>query len=145
MPGPVAYTLTLNQAEIDRIGLQVARASVTDTARRVLNRADVLTPVDTGNLRAHNQMRILTVGKIVQGEVFNETSYAASVHNGSKAHTEVITPKRAKALRFVAADGTVVFARRVTVTVPARRGRPWLTRALTEVAVPEGYRPVALS
>jgi hypothetical protein len=35
-------------------------------------------------------------------------------------------------------DGRVVFATKVTL--PARKGRPWLRRALQEVAQQRGYR-----
>jgi hypothetical protein len=124
-----------DKAAINRLGLDIARREVTDTTRRVLTRAIVLTPVDTGLLRAANQMRVRVQGLTVTGEVFNPTIYADAVHSGSRAH--VVRPRRKKVLRFVV-GGQVVFARKVTI--PARRGRPWLYRALVEVAKPRGYQ-----
>jgi hypothetical protein len=129
-----AFTLTVNAAAANRVAMAAALALVTDTTRRVLNRATVLTPVDTGRLRAGNQMRVSTSGTRALGEVFNNTEYAEAVHDGTRSH--VIVPRRKKALRFVV-DGEVVFARKVTI--PARKGRPWLSRALVEIAVPQGY------
>jgi hypothetical protein len=133
------YTLTLDRGDINRLALTEAQREVTDVTRRVLNRANVLTPVKTGNLRAHNQSRVRVEGLIAVGEVFNETTYALAVHDGTKAHT--IRPVRKKALRFVV-GGDVVFAK--SANIPARRGRPWLLRALTEVALPQGYRLVTV-
>jgi hypothetical protein len=125
----------MNAAAIQRIGAAAALREVTDTTRRVFNRANVLTPVDTGRLRVGNQWRVQVVSPTrVVGEVFNHTAYAAAVHDGSRAH--VVRPRRKKALRFEVA-GRVVFARRAFI--PARRGRPWLLRALVEVAGPAGY------
>ena len=129
------YRLYLDVAEIKRIGLAEAQREATDMCRRVLNRGNVLTPVDTGNLRGHNQMRVQRQGLMAIGEVFNEAEYAKAVHDGTKAYT--IRPKHKKALRFEI-NGEVVFATRVNM--PARRGRPWLERALMEVARPAGYR-----
>ena len=130
-----SYTLTVDHADINRVALTEAQRSVTDTTRRVLNRAIALTPVDTGTLRAHNQMRVRVQGTMAIGEVFNDTEYALAVHDGTRAHT--VRPVRAKALRFTV-GGRVVFA--MWARIPARRGRPWLYRALVEIAVPEGYR-----
>lgn len=131
------YTLKLDRGQLDRIALAEAKREATDTGRRVLNRANVHTPVRTGRLRGGNHMRVHTKGLLVIAEIFNETEYAASVHDGSKAYT--IRPKHKKALKFTIGTETV-FATRVRM--PARRGRPWLLRALKEVAVPAGYRLV---
>lgn len=128
------FRITWNQAEINRIGLQAARLTVTDTGRRVLNRAIVLTPVRTGYLRSHNRMRVSERGLIATTEVFDDASYARPVHDGSRAYT--IRPKKKKALRFEV-GGEVVIVK--SVRMPARKGRPWLLRALIEVATPEGY------
>lgn len=130
-----SYTLIINVPAANAIGLNFARAVVTDTTRRVFNRAIVLTPVRTGNLRAQNKSRVYTRGSAAIGEIWNDTEYAAAVHDGTRAHD--IVPRRAKALRFVV-GGRVVFAKRVHKK--ATRGRPWLTRALQEVAAPDGYR-----
>lgn len=131
-----SYDLSIDTAALNKAGMDLAFRRVTDTTRRVLNRAIVLTPVDTGNLRAQNKSSVRRATLKVTGRVWNSTSYAAAVHDGSRAHT--IRPKRKKALRFVVAGNRVVFAR--SVQMPARRGRPWLFRALTEVAGREGYQ-----
>lgn len=132
------FTLTLDLPEINHIAQAEALREVTDVGRRVLNRAIVLTPVDTGTLRAHNQMRVRAPeGLVSLVEVFNETQYALAVHDGSRAYT--VRPVTKRALRFVV-GGEVVFAK--WANIPARRGRPWLYRALIEVAVPLGYRLV---
>ncbi len=145
-----SYTLNLDVAQCQAISGDYAFQLVTDTTRRTLNRAIVLTPVRFGNLRGGNRHRVLRRSvSVTTGEVFNEIEYAAAVHDGSKAYT--IRPKRKWArtkpkrggkrrrasLRFVV-NGEVVFAK--SVRMPARRGRPWLLRALREVAGPDGYR-----
>lgn len=133
------FKLTMNSTEVNRLGRAASLKVVTDTTRRVLNRATVLTPVDTGLLRSHNQMRVTQRGFITTGEVFNDTSYAAAVAEGTKAHT--VRPKRKKVLKFIV-DGHVVYAR--SARIPARRGRPWLWRALSEIAGGEGYKVTKL-
>jgi hypothetical protein len=129
-----AFTLRIDAGTANKVAMAAALALVTDTTRRVLNRATVLTPVDQGRLRAGNQMRVTQSGTRVMGEVFNDTAYAKAVHDGTAAHT--VRPRTKKVLRFVV-DGEVVFARHANI--PARKGRPWLYRALVEIAVPQGY------
>lgn len=134
---PVAFQV--DKAAATAAGKAIARRRVTEVTRRVLNRAIVLTPVDTGNLRAQNRSRIRETATAVTGEVFNNTAYGPPVHEGSRAHT--IRPRRRKVLRFVV-GGQVVFAR--SVRIPARRGRPWLYRAMVEVARPLGWKVTRL-
>jgi hypothetical protein len=161
---PTRFTLTIDQAAMTRIGVDAALADVTDVTRRVFVRANILTPVDTGRLRAGNMMRVERTPSGARGEVFNDTAYAQAVHDGTHAHTirphpQTITirPKHGKYLRFEV-DGRVVYAKQVrtqkplrflvggrpvfarSVRMPARRGRPWMYRALVEIAVPRGYR-----
>lgn len=114
--------------------MREARRQVLDTLRAVRNRADFLTPVDTGNLRRNNQVRLSERGLIVTGEVYNSAQYAGFVHDGTRPH--VIRPRRRKALRFVI-DGQVVIVAKVNH--PGTRGRPWLKRALEEVAPRHGF------
>ena len=134
---PIAFQIevVVDPAAARAVGLDAAERVVTDVTRRVFNRAIVLTPVDTGNLRAQNNMRVQRTANGALGEIFNDTSYASAVHNGNRAYT--VRPRRRKALRFVAKSGDVVFAK--SARIPARRGRPWLTRALQEVAGPAGF------
>lgn len=158
-----AYRLTIDHGVADQLALDTAVTDVTETTRLVFNRANILTPVDTGRLRAGNQSHVDVSGHLVTGHVFNNTVYAEAVHDGSAAHTVrpqpqtiTIRPKHGKYLRFTI-NGRVIYARQVrtqkplrfvvrgkvvyarSARIPARRGRPWLVRALTEVAVPRGY------
>ena len=164
---PVAFQV--DRAAATAAGKAIARRRVTAVTRRVLNRAIVLTPVDTGNLRAQNRSRIRETATAVTGEVFNDTAYGPAVHDGTPAYTirprsqnvtvRTIRPRQAKALRFVI-GGRVVFAKSArvpmrpalrftvggrvvfaqSVQMPARRGRPWLYRAMVEVARPLGWK-----
>ncbi|MCZ7478882.1 hypothetical protein [Micromonospora sp. WMMC273] len=126
--------LDVDQGDVEQIGRDFALELVTDVTRRTYNRANVLTPVDTGNLRAHNQMVVDVAPARVVGTVFNDAEYADVVHDGSGPYT--IRPRRAKALRFEV-GGRVVFARKVRH--PGTRARPWIARACEEVAIPEGF------
>lgn len=112
-----------------------AGKEVTRTTIRVLNRARVLTPVDTGNLRASHQFRLKQTANGVTGEVFTNVKYALPVHEGRRAVT--IYPTSKKALAFVWGGQKMV---RKSVHQPARRGRPWLRDALREVAAQQGYK-----
>lgn len=134
---PVAFRIVIdvNPAAARNVALDAAEQLVTNVTRRVFNRAIVLTPVRTGNLRAQNNMRVQRTATGALGEVFNDTSYAAAVHNGNRAY--IVRPRRKKALRWVSKGGDVVFAK--SARIPARRGRPWLSRALQEVAGAEGF------
>lgn len=153
---PVARVVVeINQEAVTRIGLGEARRRVTDMTRATFNRAMVLTPVASGNLRSHNDMRIDTRPFQIVGEVFNLVDYAAPVHNGSKAH--VVRPKtrpqrvgtnsaglpvfKGGVLRFVY-NGRVVYARETKI--PAQRPRPWLTRAMVQTAPRYGFKVVNL-
>lgn len=132
---PTAIRVELNAHALRRIGASTAGRLVSTVTRRTLNRAKVLCPVDTGNLRNSQTMELRTLGEQVIGRVSTWVKYAWPVHEGVN-HPVVIVPKRKKALRFMV-GGRVVYATKVTI--PPRRGRPWLRRALTEVAVPAGF------
>lgn len=126
--------LELNHAVLQRIAREDAGRLVLSTTRRVYNRAKVLAPVDTGNLRAAHSWTVKLVAGKPTGRVENRVNYALPVHNGRRAI--VIRPRRRKALRFVI-NGRVVFAR--WVHQPSRRPKPWLNTALVQVAVPQGF------
>ena len=114
----------------DVVGREVMR-----TTLKVLNRARVMTPVDTGNLRASHQFKIKNGATKITGEVFTKVKYALVVHDGRRP--VVIYPNRKQALAFVWHGQPMV---RKWVSQPARRGRPWLRDALREVASQEGYK-----
>lgn len=119
----------------DLAGKDVGRVTL-----RVFNRAKVLTPVDTGNLRAAHQFSMKATETKVFGEVSNRAKYALPVHEGRRALT--IYPKKKQALKFVWHGVPMV---RRSVFQPARRGRPWMRDALAEVAAQEGYRMEAVA
>lgn len=112
----------------------VGRA-VTKTTIRVLNRAKVLTPVDTGHLRGSHQFRIVRMPDTIRGEVYTNVRYALPVHEGVKARD--IYPKTKKALAFRWRGRNWVLAK---VHQGPRKGRPWLRRALREVGTLDGYK-----
>jgi hypothetical protein len=114
----------------DDVGREVVKVTT-----KVLNRARVMTPVDTGNLRASHQFKIKASGSKITGEVFTRVKYALPVHEGRRP--VVIYPKRKQALAFVWHGQPMV---RKWVSQPARRGRPWMRDALREVATSEGWK-----
>ena len=146
MTASVRLSVNLVRVHVDqpaahRIAMDHATFLVTDVTRLTFNRAQILTPVDTGNLRSHNRMRVNREASRVVGEVFNDAEYAAAVHNGSGPYE--IRPKKRRgrrgrpaALRFQI-NGQVVYARRVRH--PGTKGRPWLQQAVLDVAVPRGF------
>ena len=139
MAGRAQIRLDLNQAALGQVGLEVARRRVAEMTRATFNRANVLTPVDTGRLRAGNNMRLFTAGLVAYGEVFNHTDYAAAVHNGAQPH--IIRPRTRKALKFVV-DGTTVFATKVHH--PGNKARPWILKAMVENAPRYGFTIINL-
>lgn len=64
----------------------------------------------------------------------SDLEYARFVNDGTAPHQ--IRPTRARALRF-RVGGRIVFAR--VVNHPGTRARPFLDRALREVAASRGY------
>jgi hypothetical protein len=131
--------LKLDQEAVNEIGMDAARRLVLDMTRATLNRANVMTPVRTGRLRAGNDMRIWETGHTAYGLVYNDVNYAAPVHNGAEARD--IVPRTAQALRF-RQGGRVRFAARVRW--PGTKPRPWLTRAMIQVAPQYGFEIVDL-
>lgn len=124
------YAGVLKDVVADMAGKDVMRVTL-----KVLNRARVQTPVDTGNLRAGHGFKLTKASNRVTGEVFNLIKYALPVHEGRRAVT--IYPKTKQALAFRWHGQQFV---RKSVSQPARKGRPWLRDSLTEVATREGYR-----
>lgn len=64
----------------------------------------------------------------------SDVEYAAFVNDGTRPH--IIRPRTKQALRFVI-GGRVVFAK--VVHHPGTRARPFLDKALREVAASRGY------
>jgi len=120
---------------IDSVLHDLAGKDVMRVTLKVLNRSKVMTPVDTGNLRASHQFKIKNSATKIQGEVFTKVKYALAVHEGRRP--VVIYPRNKQALKFVWHGQPMV---RKWVSQPARRGRPWMRDALREVAASEGYK-----
>jgi hypothetical protein len=102
-----------------------------------MNRAKVLVPVDTGRLRASiriEQRRNLALRS--RYTIGSDVYYAPFVNDGTRPH--IIKPRRpGGSLRFVV-GGRVVYAK--VVHHPGTRARPFLDRALREVAASRSYR-----
>lgn len=133
--GVKSVRVDLFSAVIEGILQDDVGKSVVKTTLKVLNRARVLTPVDTGNLRASHQFKIKNAANSIVGEVFTNVKYALPVHEGRRAITIRPTDKQALAFRW---HGQPMV--RKSVYQPARRGRPWLRDSLREVATSEGYK-----
>jgi bacteriophage HK97-gp10 putative tail-component len=112
-----------------------SRRELEIASRQVVNRAKVLAPVDTGRLRA--SIRVESRRTFTFRSVFtvgSDVEYAAMVNDGTRPHQ--IRPRNAKALRF-RVGGRIVYAK--VVNHPGTRARPFLDRALREVAASRGY------
>jgi hypothetical protein len=79
----------------------------------------------TGNLQASTNAKVVKLANGRKIVVKNKAKYAAAIDLGAKPH--LIRPKRARALRFVARGGQVVFAR--LVRHPGNRPYRFLWRA----------------
>jgi len=127
--------IRLDRAALNRTITNASRSELREAARQVVNRAKVLAPVRTGRLRSSIRAeppRIFSLrGSVTVG---SDLEYAAMVNDGTRPH--VIRPRNAKVLRFTV-GGQVVFAR--VVNHPGTKARPFLDRALREVAAQRGY------
>lgn len=125
----------LDRAALSRTLRDASRREGEVAARQVVNRAKVLAPVDTGRLRASIRVesrRTLTFRTIYT--VGSDVEYAGFVNDGTRPHR--IVPRNVQALRF-RVGGRIVYAR--VVNHPGTRARPFLDRALREVAASRGY------
>ena len=125
----------LDRAELNRTIRGASRRDLEATARQVVNRAKILAPVDTGRLRASIRIesrRTLPLRSVYT--VGSDVEYARMVHDGTRPH--VIRPKTANVLRF-RVGGRWVYAK--VVHHPGTKARPFLDRAVREVAGGKGY------
>lgn len=127
--------IRLDRAGLNRTIRGASRTELETAARQVMNRAKVLAPVDTGRLRASIRIearRTFTLRSVYT--IGSDVEYADMVHGGTRPH--VIRPRTKQVLRF-RVGGRVVFAR--VVNHPGTKARPFLDRALREVAAQRGY------
>ncbi len=139
MPGPLVFgkwKVRIAKGKAVAAAQPGTRRLVIDASRKVLNSAIRQTPVDTGLLRAANQLRVTEPGLKVRGEVFNNTKYALAVHDGTGPH--VIKARKKKALKFTV-GGRTVYA--TSVRHPGTRPRPFLSDALRfSLSTLDGWR-----
>lgn len=122
------------------VPLSLAAPETARVTRRVLNRARVLTPVRTGNLKNSLQMTMRPYRTKVVGTVSTRVKYAHYVHDGTAPHR--IAARRRHFLAFQV-DGVTVFRR--SVMHPGTAGRPFMRRALSEEGNAAGFRVTGYS
>jgi hypothetical protein len=127
--------LRMDRTDLRRVIRGAARQELRQVAPRVVTRAKILAPVDTGRMRAaigppQYSRHWLRPKATIEVNI----EYADFVHGGTRPH--VIRPRHAQLLRFVV-DGQVVYAR--VVHHPGTRPRPFLDRALRQVTEGRGY------
>lgn len=127
----------IDRADLRRVLRGASMRELREVAPRVVNRAKVLAPVDTGRLRASIGPAVYSRTWTLRPQATIEAGvdYAKFVHDGTRPH--VIRPVRAQALRFTVGN-RVVYAK--VVHHPGTRARPFLDRALTEITAGRGYR-----
>lgn len=121
----------VNEAGLARQVQPILRRTHSSLTRRIHAQAVADVPVRTGHLgRSHRELpQVFRSPFHVSGGVGAFATYAAPVHEGSRAHR--ITAKNGKALRFIGSSGDAVFRR--SVWHPATRARPWLLNAARRV------------
>lgn len=129
------------RVEWDQAGVQAAvqrptAALVSRVVRRTENLSKARAPRDTGRMANSIGSSVSVSANRVKGQVGTRVKYALAQHEGASAHT--IRPRRAKALRFYwpRAGKVVLFVR---VRHPGVGATPFLTSALRDAAVPEGF------
>lgn len=91
--------------------------------------------MDTGRLRASIRIEARRTATLrSKFTIGSDVEYAAFVNDGTRPH--IIRPRRAQALRF-RIGGRIVYAK--VVHHPGTRARPFLDKALREVAAARGY------
>lgn len=128
--------IRVDQADLRRVIRGASLRELENTGRRVVNRAKILCPVDTGRLRASIKGRTSRTWTLrPQFTISTNVDYAEMVQNGTRPHT--IRPRTKQVLKFNV-GGQTVFAK--VVHHPGTRARPFLDRALAEETAGRGYR-----
>lgn len=129
-------SVRLDRSELSRIIRGASRQELETASRQAVNRARVLAPVDTGRLRSSIRVearRTITLRSVYT--IGSDVYYAAYVNDGTRPH--IIRPRRPGGVLRFQAGGRTVYAR--VVHHPGTRARPFLDRALREVAAARGY------
>lgn len=152
--------IELDNAVVLSVGIGQVSPWVFQTTRAVKNRAEVLAPVDTGNLRGGVAMTMRVSRTTVTGRIENRVRYDEYVQRGTAPHT--IRAKQAKALAFnwkrmgnvrtvvpkkatrwgglrKGKTGMVLWIGKGYVNHPGTKARPYMYRALREVAGLKGF------
>lgn len=161
--------IELDNAQVLSVAMGETSPMVARTTRRVLSRAEVLAPVDTGNMRGSHSMTMRVTRTRCVGRVIVGAKYAEMVHNGTPPHkieakranalafrwgrmggvqTFVPKPGRAKGptgLRKSKKGGVTFYIAKGYVRHPGTKARPWLFKALREVATLENFEVTGLS
>lgn len=128
--------LRLDRGDLRRAIRGASLSELERTGQRVVNRAKILCPVDTGRLRASIRGQANRTWTLrPRFTVGTNVDYAEMVHDGTRPHE--IRPRTKQALKFTI-GGQVVFAR--VVHHPGTRARPFLDRALREETAGRNYR-----
>lgn len=140
--------IRIDRADLRRAIRGASLGELRTAGQQVINRAKILAPVDTGRLRAAikgKPKRSWTLRP--RFEITCNVDYAAMVHDGTRPH--MIRPRAGRSGRPKRGGGTkptylrfeiggrVVYAREVRH--PGTDPRPFLDRALREIAAPRGY------
>lgn len=126
--------ITINRSEMRAVVNNFANKDALRVARLVESRAKVLAPVDTGRLRNSIKIRRKLTLRGPGWQVYTNVEYAPMVETGTRPH--VIRAKNKKALRFRVGGQTVIVAK---VNHPGTRAQPFLSRAVREVGIRNGY------
>lgn len=154
--------IELDNAQVLAVAMGETSPMVARTTRRVMNRAQVLAPVDTGNMRASHSMTMRVTRSQCVGRIEVAAKYAEAVHGGTHPHyiyakranalafrwgrmggVQVVVPKKGRAkgptgLRKTK-KGVIFYVAKGYVRHPGTSARPWLFKALREVAELEGF------
>lgn len=110
---------------------------VLTTTREIQNRAKLYTPVDTGNLRNSITTAVRVEGLRVIGEVGTPVNYAAAVHEGTEAKRVAVRAHQVRGHAVRGGGRSYVVAGHTrgahSRSQAARKGRPFLMRALEDV------------
>lgn len=126
--------ILINRSEMRATVNALAGKQMLEVARQVQARAKVLAPVNSGRLRGSIKIKRGISLRGPKQTVYTNVEYAPYVENGTRPH--VIRPRTKKALRFRVGGQFVIVAK---VNHPGTRAQPFLSRAVREVGIRNGF------